>query len=517
MSLLVYNLTAAPLVLANGLGTTIPASTAGAGVRGEPWYASGAELNGRSVPEYTALQAQQDAGLVAFEWQAFEEYPTYPLLVASAQTDVYGLPFQIYVNATTGNDNNPGTATSPMQTLEAAWKKLPAILTGTDNRVFLSADNFDISAGLRFPSVGHGGTGLVVIGTPIDQIGPRVAALASTDTAYVCTVDPVIADGSLEGAFLRNTSTGDRITVTGNTTVLGVCTINVLKPGIFVTSGDTFVVERPGSSIRPPQFGVVAITEDGGFRDVKIVAQAEAGFGLPLLLFGGFMFFEAVEIDGGTSGRGVIAPHNSRLVYGLSGPWSADTNPPFSNQRYLANFYLHSAGPFGMYFISDDQTSLEIAPVLNNVFVGVSNNSNAYIESIHATLMTMKAEYQSAITIRQGNVLSDLGFAAGTINAERQSQLTLGWFGQSLDISNSIGHGAAGDTMSNVDTVELTGTGNAGHGLAAANASLIRTFLGGTLITGAGGDVLVGAVTKAYGALPFSEVDGSGPTGNRAQ
>ena len=58
MSLLVYNLTAVPLVLANGLSTTIPASTAGVGVRGLPWYASGNELNGRSAPEYAALQAQ---------------------------------------------------------------------------------------------------------------------------------------------------------------------------------------------------------------------------------------------------------------------------------------------------------------------------------------------------------------------------------------------------------------------------------------------------------------------------
>ena len=59
MSLLVYNLTAAPLLLANGLSTPIPASTAGVGVRGKPWYASGNELNGRSALEYTALQAQQ--------------------------------------------------------------------------------------------------------------------------------------------------------------------------------------------------------------------------------------------------------------------------------------------------------------------------------------------------------------------------------------------------------------------------------------------------------------------------
>jgi hypothetical protein len=94
MSLLVYNLTAAPLVLANGLSTTIPASTAGAGARGEPWYASGDELNGRSGAEYLALQAQQDAGDVTFQWQSYEEYPTPglsilpyavgPLIVAAA-------------------------------------------------------------------------------------------------------------------------------------------------------------------------------------------------------------------------------------------------------------------------------------------------------------------------------------------------------------------------------------------------------------------------------------------------
>jgi hypothetical protein len=84
MSLLVYNLTAAPLVLANGLSTTIPASTAGAGVRGLPWYASGAELKGRSGAEYLALQAQVSAGVVQYEWEQYPEYPIGVLVATSA-------------------------------------------------------------------------------------------------------------------------------------------------------------------------------------------------------------------------------------------------------------------------------------------------------------------------------------------------------------------------------------------------------------------------------------------------
>ena len=81
MALLVYNLSAAPLVLANGISTKIPASTAGAGVRGEPWYASGKELRGRSLAEYQALQQQQKQGLVSFVWSVYPEYPTVGLVV----------------------------------------------------------------------------------------------------------------------------------------------------------------------------------------------------------------------------------------------------------------------------------------------------------------------------------------------------------------------------------------------------------------------------------------------------
>jgi len=81
MSLIVYNLTAAPLVLANGVGTTIPASGGSLDFRGKPWYASGNELEGRSLSEYAALQAQQDQGLVSFVWSVYAEYPTPGLIV----------------------------------------------------------------------------------------------------------------------------------------------------------------------------------------------------------------------------------------------------------------------------------------------------------------------------------------------------------------------------------------------------------------------------------------------------
>jgi hypothetical protein len=81
MSLLVYNLTASPLTLNNGVGTIIPPSGTSEGVRGKPWYSSGNELQGRFVAEYIALQAQQDQGLVSFVWPNYAEYPTPGLVV----------------------------------------------------------------------------------------------------------------------------------------------------------------------------------------------------------------------------------------------------------------------------------------------------------------------------------------------------------------------------------------------------------------------------------------------------
>jgi len=88
MALLIYNMTATPQVLANGVMTKIPASSNGAGLRGVPWRASGNEMRGRSAAEYVALESQRARGIFSFVWETYPEYDTGALQVATFFSDM---------------------------------------------------------------------------------------------------------------------------------------------------------------------------------------------------------------------------------------------------------------------------------------------------------------------------------------------------------------------------------------------------------------------------------------------
>ncbi len=182
MSLLVYNLTAAPLTLANGLATVIPASTAGAGVRGLPWYASN-ELKGRSGTEYTAVQAQQDAGLVVFQWSDVPEYPVGTLVVEAVAADATANPLDIYVNGSTGSDTNPGTSTAPVATIAGAHALVSPLGWKRRCRVIMDTDGVGRSYVYPGPTAGLGfqeplGLPQGPFGTPIQYLGARQTLVA---------------------------------------------------------------------------------------------------------------------------------------------------------------------------------------------------------------------------------------------------------------------------------------------------------------------------------------------------
>jgi len=83
MSLLIYNFTSGTLTLPNGLATRIPSNAAGQPKYGKPWRASGAEIEGRSPEQFTALETQRLAGLTYYCWEGRPEFPTPGLLVVS--------------------------------------------------------------------------------------------------------------------------------------------------------------------------------------------------------------------------------------------------------------------------------------------------------------------------------------------------------------------------------------------------------------------------------------------------
>jgi hypothetical protein len=544
MSLLAYNLTILPLPLAAGVPiVSLPASLS-AGSRGPAMNVTG-ELKGLpAIGGFDLLQAQVAAGNVQYEWSGLPEFNTFTLVVGSAQTDVSDLPVQFWVNPSAapvvtnlgafgaGSDNNPGTMAAPFQTFDKAWSQLPQQLKNNSNRLFLASGDFDLlKASYVAPQPQLNGTPLIVQGSLNDEIGPQTAALASTNMAYVCSVDPVVADGSLRGAFLRNTATGARSLVTGNTTILGVCTINLVAPGIGVTAGDAFVVERPTSVLRAPEFGVPEFISNTtnlglGLCDLKLSMVAEPGFGIPLFGMTGFMTFEGIDVDGGTSGRPLFTAHVGRWRSSEPIAWLSDTTPsPFSDDHKQATFYAHSANPFGMGFGCTDRSAIDvIGAVFDNVVLFANDLCNFKIIGINGVNVSSFFDNNSYVQIDTGVIDGCFFFSVGAIEAKGMVEIALGGGVFSgappLEIKNSVGHGVLLNGNGDLRAFGLIGSGNAGHGIAVSDASLARTNLAGpgsTLITGAAGDVLVGAVTKAYAALPYGEIDGSGPTGNRAQ
>jgi len=531
MSLLAYNLTAAnlpvPVLLAAPArfvpGFAYPTSGT-AGVRG-PAVDVTNELRGLVVADYTTLQAQVAAGQVQYEWTDLPEYNTFSLVVGSAAAEFGELDEIIHVDVA-GNDANPGTAALPLLTMQAAFDKLPAVWKKSMVIQF-GLGTFPPN-GMPLVRIGApngpGASPLQILGTAADQIGPQVAAPASTPKAYVCTVDPVVADDSLTGAFIKNTVSGARALVTGNVTVLGVCTINVIGDGVSVAPGDGFVVERPGTTISVGPFEVLDIGHPAGevgfgMRDIKI---ADAGGGpsfVPLAVLPGFNFFEAIEFDQG-SGRQVFGFHGTRWnmaseqVY-----WNSAPVNPFSGS-YQAGLYAHSTSSLSPGFIGlSDRCSWDAALVLRNTGLYVNTNSSASFSAIDAKNYAIFFDNLVSANIQQGALDTDLGYGAGGIQAADYILLQLGGNPNGLEVKNSVGNGVSMSGKSELLAENVSGAANGGHGLECKNGSLLRIgeFGGSTTLTGALGDVLVGAVTKAYAALPYGEVNGSGPTGNRAQ
>jgi hypothetical protein len=515
MSLLAYNLTTAPLLLAAGAPVvTLPAS-ASAGSRGPALNVTG-ELKGQLAPAFALLQQQVALGYVQYEWTGLPEFQVYSLVVGSAQTDLSNLPVQLWVDAVTGDDANPGTLTAPFKSFDYAWNKLPAELKANDNRLFVKGSLDLNQARYVVPKVAGSGTPLIVMADAVDQIGPQIAAGASVGPDYVCTVDPLIGDDSLRGAYLRNTSTNVRILVSTNVTVLGVCTISVIaNNGVAdVTPGDTFAVERAGAELRSPQFGVPTFAAPGlppamGFLNVKLAEQADPGFGLPLVNFDGSFVFEAIEFDGGPSGRGVFGSSGARWRFSDPDAWSGDTSVPFNTDNQFAGFYCHAGAP--MVVTMSDRSAFSLAILVDIAVLDFELLTGVFVQSIDARVITMYISNYVTGFMRRGKIAGDLFGDIAAIVMNDGVTFAMGFTGSPavvLDISGAAGAGVYATGMCNVSTGRLTGT-NGDVGIGVDAISLLRvspnTLIHGPLV---GDDVRVVSTVKTYAALPYTE-DGS--------
>ena len=515
MSLLAYNLTTAPLPLAAGVPiATLPASLS-AGARGPALNVTG-ELLPLAAPAFALLQAQVAAGQVQYEWSGLPEYNTFSLIVGSAQEDVDDLDINIYVATAGGDDANPGTAALPLATQTEAFRRLPTAWKKAAIMHFASG-TYIIPGGVNIGSPdGPDASPLQIIGTPLDSgLGALVTDGASTSSAYVAAT-PATVDGSYRGAFLRHVPTNSRILITDNTYAAGLTTFNLLfNFGFPVVAGEQFVVETPGTIFQNAPGAVQGYFSGGifgvGVADVKFANDPGAPSG-SLAIFKGDNVVGCCHFDGVNGAQVQVVEGASLRAEGDSVRWSNAPSVPFPGfwtfaGAYFVNGGINYAMGFGNAFM-----------VADNSAFGLNDMSRAFMNSVNTRTSSFRADSSCDLAFLGGTIDTAPGDAVSYINNSNGSMYA---FPGIFSIDNAGGNAVQIERNSSLQVVAPAGAGNVGYGFNVQNMSQLVTgifgFGGLTSLTGALGDVLVGAVPKAYAALPYGEVNGSGPTLNRAE
>ena len=352
MPLLVYNLTTAPLTLANPLKTVIPPSTAGLGARGEPWYSSGAELQGLAVSDYTNLQAQVDAGLVSYEWSASPEYNIFPLVAGSA-AGVLVENALVYV-APGGSDSNLGTQSSPLATFDAAWNLVTSQRWAQQGKIFLAPGvagapnvypinpngSYVNAAGSR----GLGGTPLAVVGGFTNELGTLTNDTLDPNGVTFSQATLVgVTPNQYLGAFILCTSgpnAGSQAMIASNTAT----TFSLQLPfGNPIAVGDQFEIQLPAVQLEIPTMGnefPVFGYNNGviGFVGIDFTTTDASGSATFVFASGTFAIMSGCQFNMLTGN--VIVNQNATLRGVDAGPWGADgVNNPFNGNSSAGVFF----------------------------------------------------------------------------------------------------------------------------------------------------------------------------------
>jgi len=503
MSLLAYNLTIAPLPLAAGVPIAVLPASASAGSRG-PALNVTSELKGQLAPAFALLQAQVALGQVQYEWTGLPEFSTFSLIVGSAQTDVSDLDVLIYVDPA-GSDFNPGTAALPVATYAKALSLVPASWK-KQCKIFFAAGTYQIPPGLNRTGVpiGAGATPLCLIGTNTIVKASFADAIGGSNLIINGAFGVTDYTGALVQC-LTGSNAGQEILARRN----DATTLEVLNSPIGggflnpIGAGDTFQIVRPASILEnnnaTPTF--VVNGSGFGFKNLKIrpingqlnLANVGAGiYGISNL---------DIDIPAGQFFRSF----SNGFYQSIDWPYIADgADNPFSSAN-LGGLYVHCDAPSGgeVFIIAH-----AIAGVVG-VFVNVEYNTR-----------DCAASFPTIVTLKNGNIRyqgQSTGFVSafmdgGAMQVAENSNCV------PINDNTNCTQPAALDVMDRSAAIAIFCSGSAGNtgvGLKVSGMSQITNI--GNSVTGALGDTQVGAVTKAYPALPYGEVDGSGPTLNRIQ
>lgn len=455
-----------------------------------------------------------------------------PEMLAQLQAAIAIVDTIIYVS-TMGSDSNPGTQELPLATPDAAFALLPALWNKSMVMSF-GPGTFTFSGKFLWVGspVGPGASPLQILGTPVsvndtagNALDTMTASGGTTDTSIVAAT-PTTTDDDYRGAFLRNLTTGGRITVTGNTFSAGHTTFTVLESddAFTASAGDEFTVEIPGTIFQAePDESIILYPVGGGgtafgMRDIAFQDNADTSTGTaPLLFTSGFNFAEAVQTNGGPFFRVWDVLHGSRLnAVSENSFWRDAPIAPFDALRSFAGLYLNS-----LIMAVGDRCALSATVVMDETFLQVDSDCNVTLNSLDSDSANIVIGNSTQLFVSAGSMRNALDSFPGAIWGFNYADIQLGFSDAGVDISDSAGDGVTIDYGSQLNAYILTGTGNAGAGISLQRCSQAITDTNGvpgsTSITGTTGDVLVGADVKTYGDLPYSEVNASGPTLNRAE
>lgn len=357
MPLIVYNLTTAPLVLAAGNPVpTLKASTS-AGTRGQGSDVT-TELLGLTSANYTALQAQQTAGFVQYEWTDLPEYGTFSLVASSAQQNIVNVDLNFYADATLGNNNNPGTQALPVQTLAKLISLIPIGGYAKSCQLHMAPGTY-LWNDPNSPGI-HGINKLAGVGA-----SPPVIVGAYSPVAGPFTVTAVNADSSLEvgGAFVADQYFGVprmRIVSGPGAGVTGMCagnTTTALLPsaplngppgsGANVGVGSVIILETPSVFVNLAARFVVAWAAIGmiGVKLTTITPENPAIGAALDIADSGTIFVESciVDLSSGVGQLNLRAAF-SKLQSANPAPWGGmGAANPFSPFRTPGAYILGRA------------------------------------------------------------------------------------------------------------------------------------------------------------------------------
>ncbi|HKX71289.1 MAG TPA: hypothetical protein VJM75_08685, partial [Acidimicrobiales bacterium] len=431
----------------------------------------------------------------------------------------------VYADSATGSDTNPGTQALPVQTLARAVQLVGASGWRRYGVIFLARAGgtaYTLPQDVHTTWPNGGGVGafpLQILGEWIDSgqgtLTVDANANGSATPPVYATYD---ATGGTSGAWVADQWRGyfmrfltGALATANRRQIVGKNDANTLSSSFGVSgvaNGDTFVLERPGAVVQ-------ALGRQGWHAAPGVImrgceVQLLNGTGLATLaLLDCTLMLEGCWVNG--SANFTISPGPvGNLTTGQLPGFNTQTTAPALPYTHTDDAGAYFLGPGSLTTPSASRGACTVA-CRNAIWSGVTNTvllgaTYADVFGAHfgvASLRVSTGALASATSTRYETVTPSTALGAA-VGADDGATLIL----SSVVIENTPATTAAGDAVrarerAYVHMTAVSGVGNAGVGLRTEQFTRAKTDTPnvGTTVTGAGGDVVVGANAVTTWAL----------------